>query len=336
MLLLGLAECTFDGLQPVASNMAIPDYQTLMLPVLESAAQGEISVKECTARLADRLRLSDEERSELLPSGRQAVFANRVHWAKTYLVQAGLLEITRRAHFTLTPRGSEVMARHPAKVDNELLMQFAEFREFRERSRSRPGNGSERISEVLPLGELVPATTPEDRIETAYTEITNELRAALLDGVTKGTPQFFEKVVVDLLTSMGYGGSRANAGRRVGKTADGGIDGIINEDPLGLDVVYLQAKRYAPGNTVGVDKVREFAGSLVERGATKGVFVTTSQFAPAAKTFAERIPQRLILIDGDELTRLMVQYSVGVRTERTIELRKLDLGYFDEEAMGAA
>jgi restriction system protein len=215
-------------------------------------------------------------------------------------------------------------------------MQFAEFREFRARSRSRPGDGSEPSSEVLPLRELVPALTPEDRIEVAYTEITNELQVALLDGVIKGTPQFFEKVVVDLLTSMGYGGSRANAGRRVGKAADGGIDGIINEDPLGLDIVYLQAKRYAPGNTVGIDKVREFAGSLVERGATKGVFVTTSHFAPAAKAYAERIPQRLILIDGDELTRLMVQYGVGVRTERTIELRKLDLGYFDEEEIVVA
>ena len=215
-------------------------------------------------------------------------------------------------------------------------MQFSAFREFRERSRSRPGNGAEPISEVIPLGELAPEATPEDRIEIAYTEITNELRSALLDGVTRGTPQFFEKVVVDLLTSMGYGGSRANAGRRVGKTADGGIDGIINEDPLGLDIVHLQAKRYAPGNTVGVEKVREFAGSLVERGAAKGVFVTTSHFAPAAKAYAERIPQRLILIDGDELTRLMVQYGVGVRTERTIELQKLDLGYFEEEAIGVA
>jgi restriction system protein len=315
--------------------MAIPDYQTLMLPVLEFAARGESSVRDCVVALAQKLDLTEDERSELLPSGKQAVFANRVHWAKTYLVQAGLLEITRRAHFRLTLRGSEVLTKRPAKVDNELLMQFSEFRDFRVRSRSRPGNGFEPISEVIPLGEFAPEATPEDRIEIAYTEITNELRSALLDGVTRGTPQFFEKVVVDLLTSMGYGGSRANAGRRVGKTADGGIDGIINEDPLGLDIVYLQAKRYAPGNTVGVEKVREFAGSLVERGATKGVFVTTSHFAPAAKAYAERIPQRLILIDGDELTRLMVQYGVGVRTERTIELRKLDLGYF-EEAIGVA
>jgi restriction system protein len=307
-----------------------------MLPALEVAAQGETSVRNCITAVADKLGLDEEDRSQLLPSGKQAIFDNRVHWAKTYLVQAGLLEITRRAHFKLTACGSKVLARCPTRVDNELLMQFAEFREFRTRSRSRPGQRSESTLEGLPLGELAPTDTPEDRIETAYTEITNELRAALLDGVTKGTPKFFEKIVVDLLTSMGYGGSRANAGRRVGRTADGGIDGIINEDPLGLDIVYLQAKRYAQGNTVGVDKVREFAGALVERGATKGVFVTTSQFAPAAEAFAERIPQRLILIDGEELTRLMVQYGVGVRTERTIELRKLDLGYFDEEEVGIA
>ena len=312
--------------------MAIPDYQTLMLPVLEFAARGETSVRDCIATLGDELGLSQEERSELLASGKQAVFANRVHWAKTYLAQAGLLEITRRAHFRITARGSEVLARRPDRVDNELLMHFAEFREFRERSRSRPGtDGMEPISEVLSKDDLVPSATPEERIEAAYTEITNELRTAILDRISRGTPRFFEKVVVDLLTGMGYGGARPNAGRRVGKTADGGIDGVINEDPLGLDIVYLQAKRYAPENTVGVDKVREFAGSLVERGATKGVFVTTSQFAPAARAYAERIPQRLILIDGDELTRLMVQYGVGVRTDRTIELRKLDLDYFDEE-----
>jgi restriction system protein len=316
--------------------MAIPDYQALMLPVLEAAAQGETSVRHCIAALADKLGLNEEDRSELLPSGKQAIFDNRVHWAKTYLVQAGLLEITRRAYFQLTPRGSEVLARFPTRVDNELLMQFAEFRAFRTRSRPRSRQRSDSAVEGLPLGELAPTDTPEDRIETAYTEITDELRAALLDGVTKGTPTFFEKVVVDLLTGMGYGGSRTDAGRRVGKTADGGIDGIINEDPLGLDIVYLQAKRYATGNAVGVDKVREFAGALVERGATKGVFVTTSHFAPAAKAFAERIPQRLILIDGEELTGLMVQYGVGVRTERTIELRKLDLGYFDEDALGLA
>lgn len=226
-----------------------------------------------------------------------------------------------------------MLSKHRDRVDNEILMHFPEFREFRARSRSRPANGGlEPISEMLSTEDVVPSATPEERIEAAYTEITNELRAALLERISKGTPRFFEKLVVDLLTGMGYGGSRANAGQRVGKTADGGIDGVINEDPLGLDIVYLQAKRYAPGNTVGVDKVREFAGSLVERGATKGVFVTASQFAPAAITYVNRIPQRLVLISGEELTRLMVQYGVGVRTDRTIELRKLDLEYFEEDA----
>lgn len=312
--------------------MTIPDYQTLMLPVLEFAALGETSIKACIAALADKLGLPEDERSELLPSGRQTVFSNRVHWAKTYLSQAGVLEITRRAHFRATPRGLEILARHPKRVDNELLMQFPEFVAFRARSRSR-SDRPERPADVYSLDDLAPSATPEERIDLAYMEITNELRAAILDRVIKGTPKFFEKAVVDLLTSMGYGGSRPNAGRRVGKTADGGIDGVINEDPLGLDIVYLQAKRYAPENTVGVDKVREFAGSLVERGAAKGVFVTTSQFAPAATTYADRIPQRLILIDGDELTRLMVQYGVGVRTERTIEFRKLDLDYFEEDSI---
>ena len=310
--------------------MTIADYQSLMLPVLEFAAAGETSVKACIAALAAKLGLTDDERGELLPSGRQTIFANRVHWAKTYLSQAGLLEITRRGHFKATPRGLGILAKHPERVDNEVLMQFPEFLAFRERSRS---DKPERVADVYSLDELAPSATPEERIDAAHVEITNELRAALLDRVIKGTPRFFEKVVVDLLTSMGYGGSRPSAGRRVGKTADGGIDGTINEDPLGLDIVYLQAKRYAPGNTVGVDKVREFAGSLVERGAAKGVFVTTSQFASAATTYADRIPQRLILIDGDELTRLMVQYGVGVRTERTIEFRKLDLDYFEEEGV---
>lgn len=239
--------------------MAIPDYQTLMLPVLQAGTQGEMSVRDCIARLADQLGLVDQERSQLLPSGKQTVFANRVHWAKTYLVQAGLLDITRRAHFRVTPRGLEVLRKNPNRVDNELLMQFAEFRAFRERSRSR-SDGPERHADVYTLTDLVPATTPEERVEAAYTEIRSELQTALLARVTRASPQFFENV---------YGGARANAGRRIGKTGDGGIDGIINEDPLGLDIVYLQAKRYAPGNTVGVDKVREFAGSLVERGPAR-------------------------------------------------------------------
>ena len=221
-----------------------------MLPVLECGS-GETSVRDCIAALADKLGLSQEERSELLPSKKQAVFANRVHWAKTYLVQAGLLEMTRRAHFRVTPRGSEVLARRPDRVDNKFLMHFPEFRQFWERSRSRPGNGGlEPISEVLSTDDLVRSATPEERIEAAYAEITNELRAALLDRIIKGTPHFFEKVVVNLLTSMGYGGSRPHAGRRVGKTADGGIDGVINE-ALGIGQRLPSGKALRPGEYRG-------------------------------------------------------------------------------------
>jgi restriction system protein len=312
--------------------MAIPDYQTLMLPVLQVAASGEVNIQDCIALLAQRLGLSEEERAQLLPSGKQTVFANRVHWAKTYLVHAGLLEMTRRAHFKAAQRGIDVLAKRPNRIDNDFLSQFREFQQFRTRSPSRSASSEGGLMPETEVAvEINPVATPEERIEAAYTEITDELRTALLDRISNGTPGFFEKVVIDLLTAMGYGGSRGDAGQRVGKTGDGGIDGIINEDPLGLDIVYLQAKRYAQGNGIGVDKVREFAGSLVERGATKGVFVTTSHFAPAAVAYADRIPQRLVLIDGRELTRLMVQYGVGVRTERKIELRKLDMDYFTEE-----
>jgi len=173
-------------------------------------------------------------------------------------------------------------------------------------------------------------------IEAAYQEITDELRSTLLNRIVAASPTFFERVVLDLLIAMGYGGSRTDAGQRIGRTGDGGIDGIINEDPLGLDIVYLQAKRYAPGNTIGIGQVREFAGSLVERGASKGVFVTTSHFVPNAKAYADRIPQRLILIDGAELTGLMVRFGVGVRVERTVEFKRLDLDYFDEDDLGPA
>ena len=301
--------------------MPIPDYQTLMLPVLRIAARGETGIRDCIDELARELRLSEDERSALLPSGKQATFSNRVHWAKTYLVHAGLLEMTRRGHFRATPRGTEVLDKHPERIDNAYLNQFNEFRLFKARSGIRK----------KPAEKAAEEATPEEQIEAAYEEVTDELRAELLDKIVKATPAFFETVIVDLMIAMGYGGSGTDAARRLGRTGDGGIDGLINEDVLGLDSIYLQAKRYAPGNGVGVEKVREFAGSLVERGATKGVFVTTSHFASGAKGYAERIPQRLILIDGDRLTKLLVRHGVGVRTTQTIELKKIDLDYFEQD-----
>lgn len=319
--------------------MALPDYETLMLPVLQAAAGGEVKIGDCVDRLASTFSLSQQEREELLPSGKQSTFANRVHWARTYLAQAGLVEATRRAHFTITPRGREVLARNPPRVDNKLLLEFPEFQDFKRRRKpngaGEPAAGEEAANTSATISApVVSHATPEELIEAAYQEITDELRSTLLGRIVASSPAFFERVVLDLLIAMGYGGSRTDAGQRVGRTGDGGIDGIINEDPLGLDIVYLQAKRYAPGNTIGVGQVREFAGSLVERGASKGVFVTTSHFAPGAKIYVERIPQRLILIDGDELTRFMVHFGVGVRVERTIAFKRLDLDYFDEDELG--
>lgn len=305
--------------------MAIPHYQTLMLPVLRIASVGEVSIRDCIDRLASEFKLTDEERAELLPSGKQTVFANRVHWAKTYMAKAGVVRLTKRGHFASTDRGLALLKQHPQRIDNKILDQFEEFRAFHA-AKVAPSVTKSSDASAEPLE----SATPEERVEAAVKEIEEDLQAELLDRVVNASPAFFEKLVVDLLIAMNYGAAGADSGKRIGKTGDGGIDGVINEDPLGLDIVYIQAKRYAPGNGVGVDKVREFAGAMVERGATKGVFVTTSHFAVSARAYAERIPQRLILIDGPELAGLMLRYGVGVRTVRAIELKKADLDYFEE------
>jgi restriction system protein len=213
--------------------MPIPDYQTLMLPVLKfAAARDETGIRDCIAALADKFGLTDDERGELLPSGKQPIFANRVHWARTYLIKAGVLEPTRRAHFRVTPRGREVLARQPAKLDNQDLIEFPEFRDFRDRSRSRSDKPNSDV-DIFSLEELTPTSTPEERIEIAYSEITNELRATLLDRVTKGSPRFFEKIVVDLLTGMGYGGARPDAGKRVGRPQTAGLTESSTKTRLG-------------------------------------------------------------------------------------------------------
>lgn len=309
----------------------IPDHQTLMLPVLRVGADGEIRVKDCVDRLAREFQLTDAQRGELLPSGRQTKFANRVHWARTYLIQAGLLEATRRGHFRATERGHDVLRQKPSRIDNDFLDQFPSFREFR-LGRNRESEGSTSPSAADTAAQET--VTPEERIESAYEEISQEVRQELLDRIVQSSPAFFERVVVDLMMAMGYGGSIPQAGKTLGRSGDGGIDGVINEDALGLDSIYIQAKRYTPGNAVGIEKVREFAGSLAERGASKGVFVTTSGFVASAWSYAERIPQTVVLIDGERLTRLLVAYGVGVRVTRRIELKRVDLDYF-EEADGA-
>lgn len=305
--------------------MAIPDYQTLMLPVLRSAAFGEVRMAEVIERLAQDSNLSDEEKTELLPSGKQTTFSNRVHWAKTYLVKAGLLESTRRGHVKITERGTSALAQNPIRIDNDFLSQFEEFREFRRRSRERA-----RASASSEVSEEVELQTPDEVIRQAHDQIELTLSKELLDRILNSPPAFFEKVVINLLVEMGYGGSVENAGRALGRSGDGGVDGVIDQDPLGLDRVYIQAKRYGRGNPVSAPEIRDFFGSLDTFRANKGLFVTTSSFSQPAQDAAAKMSKRLVLIDGDRLAALMIRHNVGVRIEETLHLKKIDEDFFPD------
>lgn len=306
--------------------MPIPDYQSLMLPVLVASAKGEVRIGTVVEQLADQLSLTAQERGQLLPSGKQTLFSNRVHWAKTYLSQAHLVEMPRRGHFKITPRGQAVLASQPSQIDNNFLMQFEEFRQFRERSRVADEEGSEA---VVPSSEDQ-KQTPDEAMRMAHRQIETALGQDLLDRVRNAPPEFFERLIVDLLLSMGYGGSSADkAGRTLGRSGDDGVDGVIDQDALGLDRVYIQAKRYAAGNNIGSGAIRDFFGSLDRHKATKGLFVTTSTFSPSAKETAEFLSKRIVLIDGDQLASLMVQQNVGCRIEDTMHIKKIDEEFFD-------
>ena len=288
--------------------MAIPDYQTLMLPTLKVGATGVVHLKDATDMLSNEFNLSEEERRQVLPSGNMATIRNRVGWAITYLIKAELLTHPKRGYFTITDRGKKVLSENPDKINNKFLEQFPEFLEFKNKKKG------DDESPAIPTEDV--SATPEERIDAAYSEITAEIRSEILAKVLDGSPEFFEKLIVNLLVAMGYGGSSFEAGKHLGKSGDGGIDGIINEDKLGLDLIYIQAKRYAPGNSIGRPEIQKFAGSLIGKGANKGVFVTTSSFSHQAGEYAESVPQRIILIDGDRLTSLMLEHNVGVRVHQ--------------------
>ncbi len=309
--------------------MAVPDFQALMLPVLKLAAARETRIAECVAKIAAEFHLAEADVAELLPSGKQTRLKNRLNWAKSYLGQAGLIETTKRGYFRATEAGQEVLRSGVTKIDRNYLKRFPSYLEFEARS----GQDTEEEASSAHVTPDARATkTPEERIDAAALEIDSQLRTQLLQQIMQASPGFFESLIVDLLVAMGYGGDRAEAGRRIGGTGDSGVDGVIDQDALGLDMVYLQAKRYKPDNAIGEGQVREFSGALLGKGASKGVFVTTSSFSGAARKFAEAMrQQRLVLIDGEELTRLMIKHHVGVRTERKIELKKIDLDYFEEE-----
>ena len=304
--------------------MAIPDYQSLMLPLLAFAADGqEHSVREAREHLAANFALTDQEREELLPSGGQPVFDNRVAWAKTYLQQAGLLVAPRRAHFQITDRGRQVLGEKPPSIDNKLLDRFPEFVEFRTAGKK----GDEGVAVVS--GDSCETATPEEMLESAHQQIRGDLAADLLRRIKAAPPSFFERLVVELLVRMGYGGSRKEAGKALGKSGDEGIDGIINEDRLGLDTIYLQAKRWE--GTVGRPEIQKFVGALHGKRARKGVFITTSGYSGEARDYVANIDPKVVLIDGAELAKLMIDFGLGVTTTATYEVKRVDSDYFGEE-----
>jgi restriction system protein len=298
--------------------MAVPGFQDMMLPILQIAEDGkEHSFRETTEAVADRLGLTEADRKELLPSGRQTTLATR-----TYMAKAGLLATTRRGCFRITDRGREVLGQQPAAIDTAYLEQFAEFREFKALRRDRdPGDGPDTILD---------SRTPEELIEAAHKTLRDSLAAELLQEIQRCSPSFFERLVVDLLVRMGYGGTHEDAGRAIGQSHDGGVDGIIKEDRLGLDVVYVQAKRWDLAATVGRPEIQKFAGALQGHRARKGVFITTSSFSRDALDYVSRIDSKIVLIDGQTLVRMMIDFGVGVTPVGSYEVKRIDSDYFSE------
>ena len=308
----------------------IPDYQTLMRPVLTCAATGETRIGDVVEQLADKLNLTTEERAQLLPSGKQTRFANRVNWAKAYLAKAGLIENTRRGYFRITPRGQAALADATATINNAYLDQFKEFQDFK--AKVNEADGATAATPALvsaPFSAPVGTETPDEALRKAHSAITGALAADLLDRVRKATPAFFERLIVELLLAMGYGGTSEEAGRALGQSGDDGVDGVIDQDPLGVDQIFVQAKRYAEGNNIGAGAIRDFYGALSLKKAHKGIFVTTSAFSQPAVDTARGLGSRIVLIDGLQLSRLMIRYNVGCRDEDVLHLKKVDEDFFE-------
>ncbi|MFA6242971.1 MAG: restriction endonuclease, partial [Candidatus Hydrogenedentales bacterium] len=281
------------------------------------------TLRETIDALRNEFKLTDEERKELLPSGRQCVFDNRVGWARTYLKKAGLLEAPRRGHVVITDRGRSVLAQEPNRIDVKFLEQFAEFIEFRDSSRNHDDDDTNAPTSTVEAG------TPEEALEASYLQLRSTLADEILEKVRESSPEFFERLVVELLVAMGYGGSRKDAGERVGRSGDEGIDGIIKEDRLGLDIIYIQAKRWE--SSVGRPEVQKFVGALQGQRARKGILITTSAFTRDASDYAGNLESKVILIDGKRLAQFMVDFNVGVSPVTSYEVKRVDTDYFVED-----
>jgi len=302
--------------------MSIRDYQSIMLPLLEFCRDGkEHSLRDAIEALAHKFGLTEQERKALLPSGQQPIFDNRVGWARTYLKKAGLIDAPRRSYFQITARGIQVLESNPPRIDIAFLERFPEFKEFRATRRKAESSSIERAD--------VEETTPEESLGLAYQRLSQTVAVELIETVMKCSPAFFERLVIDLLVGMGYGGTRHDAGRAIGRSGDDGIDGIINEDRLGLDTIYVQAKRWQAA--VGRPEVQKFAGALQGHRARKGIFITTSSFTKEAYEYASRIDSKIVLVDGDTLAQLMIEHNVGVSSAASYEVKRIDHDYFTEE-----
>jgi len=302
----------------------IPDYQSIMLPLLEIAGdKKEHTLQEVRDSLAKYFRLTEEERAELLSKSKQKRFNNKVGWARTYLKKAGLLDYTQKAHFKITDSGLKVLQEKPSKINRKYLKRFPEFLEFIKPSKKIVHTKDKDIELILEK------KTPEDLLEIGYEKFQEKLLSDLLEKITQCSPEFFEGLVVELLVGMGYGGSFEDAGKAIGKSGDEGIDGIIKEDRLGLDVIYVQAKRWA--SQVGRPDIQKFAGALLGKKAKRGIFITTSTFSEKAIEYARNVENKIILIDGEQLTKYMVENGIGVSEVASYKINKIDLDYFTEE-----
>lgn len=301
--------------------MAIPDFQSIMLPLLKLLEdKQEHSLREAIDKLSDIFSLTEGERKELLPSGLQAIFENRVGWARTHLKKACLLESTRRAYFKITERGLDVLKQSPEELNIKYLDQFEEFKDFRAKKDK---------SEIQPPTNESLETSPAEALENAYQNLRDTLAKEILQQIRASSPSLFEKIVVELLVGMGYGGSRKDAGKAIGKSRDEGIDGIIKEDRLGLDIIYIQAKKWE--NTVGRPEIQKFAGALQGQRAKKGIFITTSGFSKEAYDYVSKIETKIVLIDGELLAQFMIDHNIGVTSISNYEIKRIDSDYFTGE-----
>jgi restriction system protein len=309
------------------NKVTVPDFQSYMTPLLELLSDGQKrKITDISESLARHFELTENDLADLIPSGRKTRHYDRVGWAATYMKQAGLLTSPQRAWYLITERGLQ-LAQTGEHINTDILRRFPEFRDFQTRTRIDSGDSSTTDGYA---GNFTTVTqTPDEVLETAYQQLRNALNLDLLEHLKGSSPKFFEQAVIDLLLAMGYGGSRQDAAQRVGQSGDGGIDGIINEDRLGLDVVYIQAKRWQ--GTVGSREIRDFVGSLEDKRAAKGVFITTSEFTRDARDYAGRIGKRIVLIDGGELAQLMFDFNVGIVARTTYVVKRIDEDYFSTE-----